>query len=69
MSQTVITQPCYGAMYAITCHFFIYAPPGASSNVTSEKSCGNAVPTPLYPWTYPEKIILGKMSCHRTVVQ
>ena len=26
MSQSVITQPCYSAILAITCHLFIYAP-------------------------------------------
>jgi len=41
MSQTVITQPCYCAILEINGHLFIYAPSGASSNVTSEKRCGN----------------------------
>jgi len=27
--QTVITQPCYGAVHEMTCHLFIYAAPGA----------------------------------------
>jgi len=30
MSQTIITKPCYGAIHEITCHLFIYAPPGAT---------------------------------------
>ena len=42
MSQSVITQPCYSAILAITCHLFIYAAPGASSNVNSAERCGNA---------------------------
>jgi len=48
-------------IHEITCHLLIYAAPGAtprnwreksrsSNNVTSAKSCGNAVPTPLHPW-------------------
>jgi len=29
-SQTVITQSCYGTIYKITCHLFIYAAPDAT---------------------------------------
>ena len=46
MWQTVITQPCNGAIHDITCHLFIYAAPGASSNITSAKS----VPTLKKVW-------------------
>jgi len=67
MSQTVITQPCYGAVHEITCHLFIYAALGAtcrnwnekskfSRNVTNAKCVGRPfphVPTPLQPWHYP----------------
>jgi len=52
-----VTLQCYGAIHEMTCHIFIYAAPGAtrsnwneksksSSNVTSAKRCGNAVPIP-----------------------
>jgi len=46
MSQAVITQPCNGDIHEITCHLFIYAAPGASSNFISGKS----VPTPKKVW-------------------
>jgi len=63
MSQTVITQPCYGAIYEITCGLFIDTAPGStrrkwnrksksSSNVTtSAKRCGNAVQTQSHSTT------------------
>jgi len=34
----VITQQCYGAIHAITCHLFIYAAPGATRRNWNEKS-------------------------------
>jgi len=55
MSQTAITQPCYGAIYEITCDLFIHTAPGATRRkwnrkskssgdvTTSAKRCGNAV--------------------------
>ena len=62
MSQTVITQPYYGAMHDITCHSFIYTAAGAtrrnwnekfksSSNVTCAERWGNTVPTRSHPTT------------------
>ena len=38
MSQTVITQPCYGGIHERTCHLFIYAAPGATRRNWNEKS-------------------------------
>jgi len=57
MSQTVITQPCYGAIHETTCHLFIYAASGATRRNWNEKSkssphqkrCGNIIPTPQHP--------------------
>jgi len=49
MSQTVITQPCYGAIHEIICHLLIYAVPDASSNATSAKRCGYAFPPDYTP--------------------
>jgi len=38
MSQTVFIQPCHGAIHEVTCHFFIYAAPGATRRYLNEKS-------------------------------
>jgi len=49
ISQTVITQPCYGAIDEMPCYLFSYAAASASRNVTSAKKCGNAVPMRFHP--------------------